>query len=618
MRKKYLDLEAALNIRVFSESAPFSALLQQRIFSEGIMAYLDNINSPADVKKLSIGELVALASEVRAAILKRDSLVGGHVGPNLGMADAIIALHYVFDSPEDKIVFDVSHQCYPHKILTGRKNGFLNPEDYDKITGYTNPDESAHDHFTIGHTSTSLSLASGLAKARDLKGEKHNVVAVIGDGSLSGGEALEGLNFGGSELNSNFIVVVNDNQMSIAENHGGLYKNLELLRQTNGQAELNMFKALGYDYLYVRDGNDIAALIKAFESVKDSPKPVVVHLNTTKGKGYALAEQNKEPWHWSVPFDVKSGKKTVDFGDGETYNDITYNLLTDKIKQGENVALLTAGTPGVFGLTPEKRAALGAHYIDAGIAEEHCVAMSSALAKAGCKPVFCVHSSFIQRTYDQLSQDLALNRNPAVILVFWGGLSGADATHLCTFDMAMMSNIPNLVCMAPTSKEEYVAMLNWSLAQNEHPVVIRVPAGAPLTGSASPVALNRSQVMEQGRGVAVLALGNFMKLGRDVTHVLREKGLTPTLVNPRFYSGLDVELLAELTKDHKLVVTLEDGVLDGGFGEKVARFYGASDVKVLAYGGKKEFTDREPVKNIYERNRLTVPQIVQDICDFVS
>lgn len=579
------------------------------------MAYLDKVNSPADVKKLSVEELQELAKEVREAVLKRDSIIGGHVGPNLGMTDAIIALHYVFNSPNDKIVFDVSHQCYPHKILTGRKNGFLNPEDYDKISGYTNPSESAHDQFKIGHTSTSLSLASGLAKARDLRGEKHNVIAVIGDGSLSGGEALEGLDFGGSELDSNFIVVVNDNQMSIAENHGGLYKNLELLRQTNGTAELNLFKAFGYDYVYVKDGNDIAALISAFEGVKDRTKPVVVHLNTVKGKGYALAEQNKEPWHWSVPFDVESGKPTMDFAGGETYNDITYNLLTDKIKQGENVVLMTAGTPGVFGWNAEKRKALGAHYVDAGIAEEHSVAMASALAKGGCKPVFCVMSSFIQRTYDQLSQDLALNRNPAVILVFWGGLSGADATHLCSFDMAMMSSIPNLVCLAPTNKDEYVEMLNWSLAQNENPVVIRVPTGNPVAGEVSPFVLNRAEVVEQGKDVAVLALGNFMKLGREVLVALKENGLKATLVNPRFYSSIDVELLENLKKDHKLIVTLEDGVLDGGFGEKVARFYGDSNVKVLAYGGKKEFTDHEAVESIYQRCSLTVPQIINNVLE---
>lgn len=582
------------------------------------MAYLDRVNSPADVKKMSVAELQGLAEEVRAAILKRDSLIGGHVGPNLGMTDAIIALHYVFNSPVDKIVFDVSHQCYPHKIITGRKNGFLNPEDYGKISGYTNPAESEHDFFTVGHTSTSLSLASGLAKARDLKGENFNVIAVIGDGSLSGGEALEGLDFGGSELNSNFIVVVNDNQMSIAENHGALYDNLKLLRETNGKAELNLFKALGYDYLYVGEGNNIESLIAAFKAVKDSTKPVVVHLNTEKGKGYPFAETNKEPWHWSVPFDVKSGEKKL-AGGGETYNDITYNVLSDKIKQGEDVAVLVAGTPGVFGFTPEKRQALKAHYVDAGIAEEHCVAMSSALAKGGCRPVFCVMSSFIQRTYDQLSQDLALNKNPAVILVFWGGISGADATHLCLFDMAMMSSIPNLVCLAPTTKEEYVAALNWSMTQNEHPVVIRVPNGAPVAGgTTSAFAFNASEVVEKGEKVAVLGLGNFMTLGKEVVAALKAKGLKPTLINPRFYNGVDAALLNDLKKNHSVVVTLEDGVLDGGFGEKVARFYGASEVKVLTYGAAKEFTDREPLESIYKRNRLTTPQIVEDILNILN
>lgn len=594
-------------------------ILLNYISREGNMAYLEHVNSPKDVKKMSIKEMEGLAVEVREAILKRDSLIGGHVGPNLGMTDAIIAMHYVFNSPKDKIVFDVSHQCYAHKILTGRKNGFLNPEDYGKISGYTNPNESEHDFFTVGHTSTSLGLASGLAKARDIKGEKHNVIAVIGDGSLSGGEALEGLDFAGSELDSNFIVVVNDNQMSIAENHGGLYKNLQLLRETKGKAELNFFKAWGYDYLYVDEGNDIEKLIEVFKQVKDSSRPVVVHLNTTKGKGYALAENEKEPWHWSVPFDIKTGKKTIDFGDGETYNDITYNLLSDKIKQGEPVVVVNAGTPGVFGLTSDKRKALGKHYVDAGIAEEHCVAMSSALAKGGCKPVFCVMSSFVQRTYDQLSQDLALNRNPAVILVFGGGLSGADATHLCSFDMALMSNIPNLVCLAPTTKEEYIDVLNWGLEQNSHPVVIRVPTGAPVAGSAKKRTfdINTFEMVEKGEDVAVVALGNFMRLGERVVEKLKTKGLTPTLINPRFYSGLDEKMLNSLKANHKLVITLEDGELDGGFGEKIARFYGASEVKVLNYGAKKEFTDREAVDSIYKRNRLTVEQIVEDILNHI-
>lgn len=576
------------------------------------MSYLDYVNTPADIKKMSVSELEGLSAEVRAAILKRDSLIGGHVGPNLGFVEATLALHYVFDSPKDKIVFDVSHQCYPHKIITGRKNGFLNPEDYDKITGYTAPQESAHDQFVIGHTSTSVSLAAGLAKARDLKNEKHNVIAVIGDGSLSGGEALEGLDFAGSELNSNFIVVVNDNQMSIAENHGGLYQNLELLRQTNGKAELNLFKALGFDYVYVDQGNDISALIKAFESVKDTNKPVVVHLNTEKGKGYDLAEKNKEPWHWHMPFDIQSGEVKASFA-GETYNSLTNAFLLNKLQRGENVVVMTAGTPGLFGFTPEVRQQFGAHFVDVGIAEEHAVAMASALAKEGCRPVFSVHSSFIQRTYDQLSQDLALNKNPAVILVHLGGLSSADATHLGCFDMALMTSIPNLVLLAPTNKNEYLAMLDWAMSQKEAPVVIRVPNGLPEAGQSGAFVPYKSEVVEQGNEVAILALGNFMKLGYEVAAALKEKGISPTLINPKFYHRLDETLLEELKETHKLVVTLEDGVLTGGFGEKVARFFGTSEVKVLTYGGKKEFTDREALESIYQRNRLRASQIVEDV-----
>lgn len=579
------------------------------------MTYLDKVNSVYDVKKMNLEELNGLANDVRNAILKRDSIVGGHVGPNLGMTDAIIAMHYVFNSPIDKIVFDVSHQCYAHKIITGRKNGFLNPEDYAKISGYTNPIESEHDHFVIGHTSTSISLASGLAKARDLKGEDYNVIAVIGDGSLSGGEALEGLDFAGSELGTNFIVVINDNDMSIAENHGGLYDNLRLLRKTNGTAELNLFRALGYDYFYVNDGNDIGALIKAFEKVKDYKKPVVLHLNTLKGKGYKLAEDNKEPWHWSVPFDIASGDKKIDFGDTETYNDVTYGILRDKIKKDSSVVVVNAGTPGVFGFTPDRRKELGKNYVDVGIAEEHAVAMSSGLAKAGCKPVFCVMSSFIQRTYDQLSQDLALNKNPAVILVYWGGISGADATHLCCFDMSMMSNIPNLVCLSPATKQEYVAMLDYAIEQNEAPVVIRVPTNMVYGGDVNLTweELKKSNVVKQGKDVAILALGDFVELGKNVVDALEKDGYMPTLVNVRNYSKLDEELLHKLQSNHNVVVTLESGILDGGYGEKVASFYGCSEVKVLNLGAKKEFTDRESVESIYKRNYLTVEQIVAKI-----
>lgn len=578
------------------------------------MTLLDMVHSPADVKKMSVQQLNDLAQEIRQGILKRDSLIGGHVGPNLGFVEATLALHYVFNSPVDKIVFDVSHQCYAHKMITGRYNGFFNPDDYDKITGYTNPHESEHDHFVIGHTSTSVSLASGLAKARDLKGEMHNVIAVIGDGSLSGGEALEGLDFAGSELGSNFIVVVNDNQMSIAENHGGLYNNLKLLRETSGQAEINFFEALGYDYIYVNDGNDVEKLIAAFQSVKDTNKPVVVHLNTLKGKGYKLAETYKEPWHWSVPFDIESGDKTVDFGEGESLDDLTYNFLNDKIKRGENVAVVVAGTPGVFGFNPQRRQELGAHYIDVGIAEEHAVAMSSALAKGGCRPVFCVHSSFLQRTYDQLSQDLALNKNPAVILVYWSGLSSADATHLGCFDMAMASNIPNITFLTPATKEEYMAMLDWAMTQNDGPVMIRVPNAVVYGAEVAPRAdeVKALAFAQKGEKVALLAVGEMLGLAQQTAETLKNFNINASLATVRCVSELDTAALESLKNKHKVVITLEGGVINGGFGEKIARYFGNSELKVLNYGAKKEFTDRLPLDVLYRENRLLPQMIAED------
>ncbi len=578
------------------------------------MSYLDNINSPADVKKLNLKELEALAEEIRSAILNRDSKIGGHVGPNLGIVETTIALHYVFNSPEDKIVYDVSHQSYPHKILTGRKNGFLTDEGMRKISGYTTPAESEHDHFIVGHTSTSVSLACGLAKARDLKGEKHNVIAVIGDGSLSGGEALEGFD-NAAVLNSNIIIIVNDNEMSIAENHGGLYGNLRLLRQTGGKAECNMFKALGFDYRYLEEGNDIAKLTSLMKEVKDTDKPTVLHIHTEKGKGYKPAEEHKEIWHWSVPFDIASGNPTIDLS-GENYNSITVNYLQEKIAKDKKVVLINAGTPGAIGMTPDMRQKFGRNFVDVGIAEEHGVAMASALAKGGCKPVFWVLSSFVQRTYDQLSQDLALNKNPAVILIGWNGISGGDATHLGTFDIPLISNIPNLVYLAPTTKEEYLSMLDWGIEQTSHPVVIRIPSTvvhAEKETEKTFEQLNTYKVEQQGSKVALIAAGSFFELGRRAAAKLAEQGITATLVNPRYLTGLDENLLNSLKDDHKIVATLEDGELDGGFGEKIARFYGNSNMKVLNFGAQKEFTDRVPVEELYKRYHLTPELIADDI-----
>ena len=579
---------------------------------------LETINSPKDIKKLSLAELQQLAQEIREGILNRDSLIGGHVGPNLGIVETIIALHYVFDTPKDKIVYDVSHQCYPHKMLTGRWKGFFDAEEMRKISGYTNPNESEYDNFIVGHTSTSVSLATGLAKARDLRGEHHKVIALIGDGSLSGGEALEGFS-NAAVLNSNILIIVNDNEMSIAENHGGIYTNLRLLRETNGTAECNMFKAWGFEYRYVADGNNQENMIKVLQELKDVKKPTVLHIHTLKGKGYAPAEENKERWHWSLPFDRKTGEITADIS-GENYSDITYDFLYARHQQDKNMVVISAGTPGAYGLNPERRASFGENYVDVGIAEEQAVAMASALAKGGCRPVFMVYSSFLQRTYDQLSQDLALNNNPAVILVFSAGISGMDATHLGSFDIPLVANIPNIVYLAPTGKEEYLAMLNWGLKQNEHPVVIRVPLAVTKGGKAeeSYGDLNRYQLVKQGSKVAVLALGSFFELGESVVAELKEQGIDATLVNPRYITGVDEKLLMELAKNHQVVATLENGELDGGFGEKIASFYGASKVKVLNFGAKKEFTDRVPYAELMKRYHLAPEQIIADIMNVLK
>lgn len=577
--------------------------------------YIEKINGPEDVKKLNIEEMTALAEEMRHALLKRASIHGGHFGPNFGMVEAIIALHYVFESPKDKMVFDVSHQTYPHKMLTGRKDAYLYEEHYDDVTGYSCPQESEHDHFTIGHTSTSVSLACGLAKARDLRGESANVIAIIGDGSLSGGEALEGMDFA-AELDSNMIIVVNDNDMSIAENHGGLYSNLKLLRETNGQAECNLFKAMGLDYVYVDHGNDLRELIGAFKQVKDSKKPVVVHINTLKGKGYKPAEEHKEEWHWHLPFDIETGKSH--FPEVEDYSSVTCEYLIEKMKQDPTVVAITSGTPTILGFTQEKRKQAGRQFVDVGIAEETAVALASGIAKGGGKPVYGVYSSFIQRTYDQISQDLCIDGNPATIVVYTGSVFGmTDVTHLGLQDIPMLSNIPGLVYLAPTTKEEYLSMLDWSVEQKEMPVAIKLPGGDMISDGREVTKdwsqLNTYEVTEKGSKIALIGLGTFYSLALQTAEMLEKKGIHATVINPYYITGLDEGLLEKLKADHDTVVTLEDGILNGGFGEKIARFYGSSDMKVYNYGLKKEFLDRYDVNEVLKENHLTAEQIVNDI-----
>lgn len=585
--------------------------------------YLENINSPEDVKRLSIENLNILANEIRHALLTKLSTHGGHIGPNLGMVEATIALHYVFNSPVDKIVYDVSHQSYAHKMLTGRKDAFLHAEEYDEVTGYTNPQESKHDFFTIGHTSTSVSLACGLAKARDLKRGRENIIAVIGDGSLSGGEAYEGLSNAG-ETGTNLIVVVNDNEMSIAENHGGLYQNLKALRDSDGQTPCNFFKSLGLDYIYVKDGNDITALIHAFTQVKDIPRPVVVHIHTLKGKGYTLAETYKERFHWGMPFNLETGQPLSDEGNTEDYCNLTGKFLLEQMQKDPTVVAISSGTPAVIGFNPERRQQAGKQFVDVGIAEEHAVALASGIAANGGRPVYGVYSTFIQRCYDQLSQDLCINRNPAVISVFLGGSAGMnDETHLGFFDIPLISNIPNIVYLAPTCKEEYFAMLEWGIKQTTHPVAVRVPGPVVIesgeTFDTDYSELNRYKITCQGERVAIIALGNFYPLGESVCQKLQEAtGIRATLINPRYITGLDKQMLENLKANHQLVLTLEDGVLDGGFGEKIARYYGDSEMKVKNYGLKKEFADRFVLEELLKENHLTDTQITNEIREIID
>ena len=589
--------------------------------------YIEKIQSPADLKSMDIATLNIIADEVRQAVLNRVSKHGGHVGPNLGFVEATVALHYVFNAPEDKFVFDVSHQCYPHKVLTGRAAGFLgNVDDMNAISGYSSPAECPeYDNFEVGHTSTSISLATGLQKARDVKGTKENIIAIIGDGSLSGGEAFEGLDEA-SELGTGIIIIVNDNEMSIAENHGGIYKNLRALRESRGECEHNWFKAWGFEYKYLEEGNDIERLIEVFRSVKDTNRPTVVHIHTEKGHGYAPAVKNKEAWHWGMPFNLDDGSRPVRNADGtvpevkpcETYPELFSDWMLSEMKNDKTLIAVTAGTPTAAGFTADKRKEAGSQHLDMGIAEEQAVAMISGMAKGGLRPVWSVYSTFIQRTYDQIAQDLCINSNPAVINVVGGGVNSMnDITHICLFDIPMLCSIPGLIYLAPTTCEEYFAMMRWAILQDKKPIAIRVPSnGVVHTTEKVDEGYGyeaKYKMMHEGSKVAIIAAGSFYQKGENVVRLLADKGIDATLVNPRYLNEIDTDMLEALKMNHKLVVTLEDGCKDGGFGERIASYYGTSDMKVLVCGVKKGLYDRYNVEQMLEDNRLLDEQIVEDV-----
>ena len=594
--------------------------------------YIEKIQSPVDLKGLDLKALQVVADETRRAVLNRVSKHGGHVGPNLGFVEATVALHYVFNAPKDKLVFDVSHQSYPHKVLTGRASGFLGDvDDMNAISGYSSPAECPeYDNFEVGHTSTSISLATGLQKARDVKGTDENIIAIIGDGSLSGGEAFEGLSEA-SELGTGIIIVVNDNEMSIAENHGGIYKNLRALRESGGTCEHNWFKAWGFEYKYLEEGNNIEKLIEVFRSVKDTDKSTVVHIHTEKGHGYAPAVKNKEAWHWGLPFNLEDGSRPVRNADGtmpevvacEDYAELFSDWMLREMKHDKTLIAVTAGTPTAAGFTPDKRKEAGKQHIDMGIAEEQAVAMISGMAKGGLHPVWTVYSTFVQRTYDQIAQDLCINANPAVINVVGGGVNSMnDITHICLFDIPMLCSIPGLIYLAPTTCEEYFAMMRWAIQQDQKPIAIRTPSNG-VVHTAEPVDAEygyapKYKVMHRGSKVAIIAAGSFYQKGENVVRLLADKGIDATLINPRYLNAVDVDVLNALKDDHQLVVTLEDGCKDGGFGERIASYYGTSQMKVLVGGIKKGLYDRYDVHELLANNRLLDEQIVEDVLGIVD
>lgn len=570
------------------------------------MSLIATIRQPKDLKTMSREQLRLLAQEIRQDLLARVTETGGHIGPNLGVVELTIALHYVFDSPSDKIVFDVSHQSYVHKMLTGRYHDFMSGQ----ASGYSNPQESAHDLFMVGHTSTAVSLAVGLATGRDLVGGNENVIAVVGDGALSGGEAFEGLD-NAACLQSNLIIIVNDNDISIAPNHGGIYRGFAALRQTEGRYQPNWFEAMGLAYRYVEEGNDIDALIEALRSVKDIAHPIVLHIHTHKGLGLDWADSNQEGCHWVPPHGVYQEDSAT------SWRSITADWLVSQAQKDKSLMVINAATPGAAGLTVAHRQALGQQFVDVGICEEHAVALASGIATRGGKAVYLVFSSFVQRTYDQLLQDMALNHSPCVVLVYGGGIGCTDPTHAAIYDVGMISNIPGILCLSPVGKENYLQTLQWAVEQRETPVVIRIPS------TLSPMPQDRGEIAgahiwHRGKDVAFVALGEATLWAQEAADRLQEIGIDATVVNHVVYSHPDVALLDDLARDHRLVVTLENATVDGGIGQKIAAYLGNTAVRVLVRGIPKQFVPRQAVETQKHLYRLDAESLAQDVSSLLN
>lgn len=612
---------------------------------------LNKVNHPKDIKKLNIKDLKILAKEIREFLLTNISKSGGHLASNLGVTELTIALHYVFDSPKDKLIWDVGHQCYVHKILTGRKEGFKTLRKTDGLSGFPKRKESVHDAFDAGHASTSISAGLGIARARDLKGEDFKVISVIGDGSMTGGMAFEALN-DTAHSNTNLIVILNDNQMSIDKNVGGLAKYLNAIRTEPRYIEIKgdvnkilrsiprvgdglshfiekakdsikqfmvpgmFFEEIGFTYVGPVDGHNLDELLSVLKRVKQLPGPILVHVYSTKGRGYKIAENNPTTYHGVASFNVETGESTVKKEDD--FSSVFGNKLVQLAKKDKKIVAVTAAMPSGTGLIPFMLK-YPERCFDVGIAEQHAVTMSAGLAAQGLKPVIAIYSTFLQRAYDQILHDVCIQNLPVIFGVDRAGIVGADGeTHQGVFDIAYLSHIPNMNIMAPRDAQELEQMIEFTL-HLQRPAAIRYPRGTAYTLdkiSRTPLEYGKAEIVEEGESVAVFGVGSMFKTALEVSKILKEYGCSVTLVNPRFIKPLDEETIKYVSSKNKILVTIEDHAKIGGYGSLVSQYLHdqkIKDVDLVRFGWNDEFIPHGSPNDFYKQFGLTAKQIAEKI-----
>ncbi len=612
--------------------------------------YLDKVNSPKDIKDMNVEEMDLLAKDIRKFLVRSISKTGGHLASNLGVVELTLSLHKVFDSPKDKIVWDVGHQSYVHKILTGRKDEFTTLRQFNGLSGFPKENESPHDIFDTGHSSTSISVAEGLACARDIKKEKSNIIAVIGDGSITGGMALEALNHVGY-TNTDMTIILNDNEMSIDKNVGGMAKHLSsiisnsmthkvknevekilsvapggnLISKTANKVKDNIiskfipqecafFDSIGIKYYGPIDGHNIKELIDILNKVKKKKGPTLVHVITKKGKGYRYAEEAPDKYHGVSKFDIKEGIKP------STSQSISAQVGKKLVKMADKdnrVTAVTAAMPSGTGLNLFEKEYPNRYY-DVGIAEQHATTFCAGLAKAGMKPYFAVYSSFLQRAYDQVIHDVCITNKNVTFLIDRAGIVGNDGeTHHGMFDLSYLNVIPNIIVMAPKDSKELDLMMDLSLDVNL-PMAIRYPRGNSYElniGEYLPIKMGTYEVISQGKDIAILAIGTMVKHSIEAKNILINDNINPTIVNARFLKPIDEKLLHEIFKEYKTIITIEDNVINGGFGSRINKFMVDNNYKsdIINMGLPDEFIQHGNSEDIYEYVGLSPKGIADKI-----